>query len=140
MSRPPVPVRWRQAIVTYCCVFPGSLVLSVTLSPMLGNWPKPASVALTSVVLVRECERINGGIRARDLRRRQRRSAGRCLRRPRTSWPGGRKESGAQDDRRRPRCKIPMDAVHQQRARTLRTIRVPRAGSNRACAARVPVT
>ncbi len=46
------PIKWRQAVVTFVCVYPTSLVLSVVVPRITTDWPQPLSVALTSVLLV----------------------------------------------------------------------------------------
>jgi antibiotic biosynthesis monooxygenase (ABM) superfamily enzyme len=46
------PVRWRQAVVTFACVYPTSLLLSLVVPALTAGWPWPLSTALTAALLV----------------------------------------------------------------------------------------
>jgi uncharacterized protein len=46
------PVRWRQAVVTFACVYPTSLLLSLVVPALTTGWPWPLSTALTAALLV----------------------------------------------------------------------------------------
>lgn len=46
------PIKWRQAVATFVCVYPTSLVLSAVVPRVTTGWPQPLSVALTSALLV----------------------------------------------------------------------------------------
>ena len=50
-SSSPVP-RWKTAIVIALAIYPASLLVQLLLGPLVGSWPLPARVLLTTVILV----------------------------------------------------------------------------------------
>lgn len=46
------PIKWRQAVVTFACVYPTSLLLSMVVPRLTVGWPWPLSAALTAALLV----------------------------------------------------------------------------------------
>jgi len=46
------PIKWRQAVVTFACVYPTSLLLSAVVPQLTSGWPRPLSTALTAALLV----------------------------------------------------------------------------------------
>lgn len=52
VTAPLRPIKWRQAVVTFVCVYPTSLLLSLLVPRLTAGWPGPLSTALTAMLLV----------------------------------------------------------------------------------------
>jgi antibiotic biosynthesis monooxygenase (ABM) superfamily enzyme len=48
----PTPPRWKMALVTFCAVYPMSLVFQTVVSPAVGAWPTALRALLFPLVLV----------------------------------------------------------------------------------------
>ena len=46
------PARWKMAIVTWMAIFPLTLLMSHTISPLLGAWIHPPGVVMVSTALI----------------------------------------------------------------------------------------
>ena len=46
------PIKWRQAVVTFACVYLMSLLLSAVVPRLTVGWPRPLSTAITAALLV----------------------------------------------------------------------------------------
>ncbi|PBQ31325.1 hypothetical protein CNR22_05960 [Sphingobacteriaceae bacterium] len=52
MNQPSMPKKWKFALLVWCFIYPAITIISITILPMLVDFPAPLRTLVVSVILV----------------------------------------------------------------------------------------